>query len=144
MVYLPFPARALRTSNRVNSKHRARYPRTRSRGFTGLENPNNDAVLEFQSLSPVFKPFDGGLVFRVNAVLKPESLCTRKGRFKFLPFTADRDRIQFQFFARVVFKRLKILEKGAKGRIGELILAPVGTEGIDEGILSDDDLHGVA
>lgn len=32
--YLPFPARADRMSNRVNSRHKARYPRTRSNGFT--------------------------------------------------------------------------------------------------------------
>ena len=33
MDYLPLPARAEMTRRRVNSRHRARYPRTRSRGF---------------------------------------------------------------------------------------------------------------
>jgi len=32
-VYLPFPARAERTNSKVKSRHRARYPRTRSKGF---------------------------------------------------------------------------------------------------------------
>jgi hypothetical protein len=31
--YLPLPARADRTSNRVKSKHKPRYPRTRNKGF---------------------------------------------------------------------------------------------------------------
>ena len=31
--YLPLPARAERISNKVKSKHRARYPRTRRSGF---------------------------------------------------------------------------------------------------------------
>ena len=113
MDYLPFPARALRTSNRVNSRQRARYPRTRRRGFTGLENPNNDAVFKLQSLSPILEPFDGGLVFRVHTLEITEGFGTRKGRFKFLPLTADRDGIKGEFRVRVVFKRLKILEKGA-------------------------------
>jgi len=107
----------------------------------GSKHPNNDAVCEFQSLRPVFKPFDGSLVFGVNAVLKSEGLGTRKGGFEFLPLAANRDRIKLQFFACVVFECFEVLEKSAERGVAKLVFPSLGAKGIDEGILIYNGFH---